>query len=83
MVHTCVQEKQEARIQVIAQDLDQAQYAADTLQQVLNEREAVLQDELGAADMSNQMICEFTCCFVDRFYIAPFSILEQTHCTCM
>ena len=43
---------------MIAQDLDQAQYTADSLQQALHEREAVLQDELGAADMSNQMICE-------------------------
>ncbi|XP_070176721.1 centriolin-like isoform X2 [Littorina saxatilis] len=51
-----LREKQEARIQVIAQDLDQAQYSADTLQQVLNNREAELHDELGAADMSNQMI---------------------------
>nr|KAG5703045.1 hypothetical protein BaRGS_016206 [Batillaria attramentaria] len=49
-------EKQEARIQVVAQDLDHAQYVADTLQQALNEREIILQDELGAADMSNQMI---------------------------
>ena len=52
------QEKQEARIQVIAQDLDQAQFVADSLQHLLEERERVLNEELGNADMSNQMICE-------------------------
>ncbi|KAK3802588.1 hypothetical protein RRG08_027218 [Elysia crispata] len=51
-----MREKQEARIQVIAQDLDQAQFVADSLQHLLEERERVLNDELGNADMSNQMI---------------------------
>ncbi|PVD21840.1 hypothetical protein C0Q70_17642 [Pomacea canaliculata] len=51
-----LKEKQEARIQVIAQDLDQAQSVAEALQQMLNQREKMLQDEIGAADMSNQMI---------------------------
>ncbi|GFS00174.1 centriolin [Elysia marginata] len=51
-----MREKQEARIQVIAQDLDQAQFVADSLQHLLEERERVLNEELGNADMSNQMI---------------------------
>lgn len=55
-----LQEKQEARIQVIAQDLDQAQSVAEALQQMLNQREKMLQNEIGAADMSNQMIGKVT-----------------------
>ncbi|XP_035827019.1 intracellular protein transport protein USO1-like [Aplysia californica] len=51
-----MREKQEARIQVIAQDLDQAQFVADSLQQMLEEREKCLNAELSNADMSNQMI---------------------------
>ena len=49
-------EAAEARLQVIAQDLDQAQYTADYLQQVLDERDHHLQDQLKNSDMNNQMI---------------------------
>ncbi|CAG5126074.1 unnamed protein product, partial [Candidula unifasciata] len=51
-----MKEKQEARIQVIAQDLDQAQFIAESLQRMLEDRERALREELNNADMSNQMI---------------------------
>ncbi|KAJ8300333.1 hypothetical protein KUTeg_021852 [Tegillarca granosa] len=51
-----MKEKQEARMQVIAQDLDQATQAADYLQGVLDERERQLDHELQEADMTNHMI---------------------------
>lgn len=51
-----MKEKQEARIQVIAQDLDQAQFIANSLQGILQDRERALGEELRNTDMSNQMI---------------------------
>ncbi|XP_059175304.1 centriolin-like isoform X2 [Physella acuta] len=51
-----MREKQEARIQVIAQDLDQAQFVAESLQKMLEDRERVLNEEFSNADMSNQLI---------------------------
>ena len=50
------QDRQEARMQVIAADLDQAQQVADFLQRMLDERENQLHTELYQTDMNNQMI---------------------------
>ncbi|XP_053381516.1 centriolin-like isoform X4 [Mercenaria mercenaria] len=49
-------ERQEARVQVIAADLDQATQVADFLQRTLDEREAQLHGEVQQSDMNNQMI---------------------------
>ncbi|KAH9500728.1 hypothetical protein Btru_076353 [Bulinus truncatus] len=49
-------EKQEARIQVIAQDLDQATFVADALQSMLEAREKLLSEEFNNAGITNQMI---------------------------
>ncbi|KAL4219131.1 hypothetical protein ACF0H5_021713 [Mactra antiquata] len=49
-------ERQEARMQVIAADLDQAQQVADFLQKMLDDRESQLHGELQQTDMNNQMI---------------------------
>ncbi|KAK3605923.1 hypothetical protein CHS0354_017828 [Potamilus streckersoni] len=49
-------EKQEARMQVIAADLDQAQHVADFLQHMLDERDQQLHGENHQAAMSNNMI---------------------------
>ena len=57
---------------MIAQDLDQAQFVADSLQHLLEERERVLNDELGNADMSNQMICEW---FEKRERMKPIDLI--------
>lgn len=51
-----LQEKYEARMQVIAQDLEQAQSTADQLKYMLDEREAYLHGELQNKQMNNQMI---------------------------
>ncbi|XP_063423484.1 centriolin-like isoform X6 [Mytilus trossulus] len=49
-------EAAEARLHVIAQDLDQAQNTADHLGQILDDRDQHLQHELKNSDMNNQMI---------------------------
>ncbi|KAL3870359.1 hypothetical protein ACJMK2_038429 [Sinanodonta woodiana] len=49
-------EKQEARMQVIAADLDQAQHVADFLQRMLDERDQQLHGENHQATMSNHLI---------------------------
>ncbi|XP_060590560.1 centriolin-like [Ruditapes philippinarum] len=49
-------ERQEARMQVIAADLDQATQVADFLQRTLDDREAQLHSEVQQSDMNNQMI---------------------------
>ncbi|XP_052229704.1 centriolin-like isoform X2 [Dreissena polymorpha] len=49
-------ERQEARMQVIAADLDQAQQVADFLQRTLDDREHQLHSEVQQSDMNNQMI---------------------------
>ena len=54
-----LQERQEARMQVIAADLDQAQQVADFLQKMLDDRENQLHTELYQTDMNNQMISRF------------------------
>lgn len=51
-----LQEKYEARMQVIAQDLEQAQSTADQLKYMLDERESYLHGELQNKQMNNQMI---------------------------
>lgn len=51
-----LQEKYEARMQVIAQDLEQAQSMADQLKYMLDERESYLHGELQNKQMNNQMI---------------------------
>lgn len=50
------QERQEARMQVIAADLDQAQQVADFLQRMLDDRENQLHNELYQTELNNQMI---------------------------
>ncbi|XP_056011092.1 centriolin-like isoform X6 [Ostrea edulis] len=49
-------EKYEARMQVIAQDLEQAQTTADQLKYMLDERDAILHGEVQSKNMNNQMI---------------------------
>lgn len=44
---------------MIAQDLDQAQFVAESLQKMLEDRERVLNEEFSNADMSNQLICKY------------------------
>uniref|UniRef100_A0A2C9LDA2 Uncharacterized protein n=1 Tax=Biomphalaria glabrata TaxID=6526 RepID=A0A2C9LDA2_BIOGL len=51
-----MREKQEARIQVIAQDLDQAQFVADALQSLLETKEKALSEEFSTSGIKNQMI---------------------------
>jgi hypothetical protein len=43
-------------MQVIAQDLEQAQTTADQLKYMLDERDAVLHGEVQSKNMNNQMI---------------------------
>ncbi|XP_033730276.1 centriolin-like isoform X4 [Pecten maximus] len=49
-------EKQEARMQVIGQDLEQAQVVANQLKQCLDERDKQLSSEVQNTDMSNHMM---------------------------
>lgn len=56
MIMMFLQEKYEARMQVIAQDLEQAQSTADQLKYMLDERESYLHGELQNKQMNNQMI---------------------------
>ncbi|XP_061184132.1 centriolin-like [Saccostrea echinata] len=51
-------EKYEARMQVIAQDLEQAQVTADQLKHMLDERDAILHGEMQNKNMNNQMITD-------------------------
>ncbi|XP_078324889.1 uncharacterized protein LOC111125942 isoform X3 [Crassostrea virginica] len=51
-------EKYEARMQVIAQDLEQAQVTADQLKHMLDERDAMIHGELQSKQMNNQMITD-------------------------
>ena len=55
----CPQEKQEARIQVIAEDLDQAQSVVDQLHQALSVRENHIHEEHEHVDLSNQIVCKW------------------------
>lgn len=43
-------------MQVIAQDLEQAQVTADQLKHMLDERDAMIHGELQSKQMNNQMI---------------------------
>lgn len=61
-----LKETAEARLQVIAQDLDQAQSTADYLSGLLDQRDQHLQHELKNADMNNQMISKLYPLVIDN-----------------